>query len=128
MPQIARLFLPDVPDSQLQTTTAQPNTTYSAETPGNITADLMTTEGPIINPPIEYPYAIVGGITALVGLAELVIFFFRGDTLKVDKKAGGRKMFKVSSWIQGYNKGLTLSFILLLFVFWSLPIGMCDTT
>ena len=105
----------------------KPNISYSADTVGNITIDSLTTEAPIEDPPIEYPYAIAGGITALVGLAELVIFFFRGDTLKDDasrNKSGSRWEFlKLSNLTQIPNKGLHFAFILFLFIFWSLPIG-----
>ena len=127
VPQIARAFLPDKPDPRLSTTTLQPNISYSAGGAGNITIDSLTTEAPIEDPPIEYPYAIAGGITALVGLAELVIFFFRGDTLKDDaseNKSGSRWEFlKLSNLTQIPNKGLHFAFILFLFIFWSLPIG-----
>ena len=126
VPQIARLFLPtDSHASGLETTTLQPTPSYMNGSLENTTVDALTTQASIVSPAIEYPYAIVGGITASVGLAELVIFFFRGNTLKVEQpdESGGRSFFNLSDWIKGTNKILGLSFILLIFIFWSLPIG-----
>ena len=130
MPQIARLFLPNEPDPRLLTTTIAPNVSYSPAETENLTLSVPTTETAIEDPPIEYPYAIVGGITAIVGLAELIIFFLRGDTLKDDNsksRNGGRWQLLKASLRQTSNKGLHFAFILFLFVFWSLPIGEYDS-
>ena len=51
--------------------------TYDGATATNLTVHSNTTSLLPVNPPIEYPFAIVGGITALVGLVQLIICCFR---------------------------------------------------
>ncbi len=72
-----RRFLPSGGHAGIEAAPSDDAITYGGATASNITLHSNTTSQPPVTPPIEYPFAIVGAITALVGLVQLVICCLR---------------------------------------------------
>ena len=86
--------------------------------------------------PIEYPYGIVGIATATLALAQFTIFVMARHTLYVDGttdantkvnedhgKGKGSESNGWASWVKDPAKRIQIALKLMLFLFWTLPIG-----
>ena len=88
--------------------------------------------------PIEYPYGIVGIATATLALAQFTIFVMARHTLYADgtaetttrvndghDKDKGNEGIGCASWVKDPVKRIQIALKLMLFLFWTLPIGEC---
>ena len=119
-------------ENEYMNITSVPNDAISEPEPTGNISDVQD----IRSVPIEYPYGIVGIVTASLAVAQFVIFVMARDTLytnntkpgkemDVDKSADGSKDNVCTQWLEDPIKRTELGLKIMLFLFWCLPIGTC---
>ena len=115
------------------------SSTFNVTTESNLTSSNNDSEHQgynALNSPIEYPYGIVGIVTATLALAQFTIFVMARHTLYADgtkeanakvnddyNKSTDNEGNSCTGWVKDPVKRIQIGLKLMLFLFWTLPIG-----